>query len=131
MDINFIAVIVSGVLSMVLGFIWYGPLFAKLWMRENKFSAEDVGNGPGVGYLLTFIASMVTAAVTSLLVHRLGVTQVIDGAALGLLLGVGFVATTFLTNYIFSQKSFKLYAIDAGYQVIYILIASVVTTLIR
>jgi hypothetical protein len=32
-SINVWAVLVSGVLSMVLGFIWYGPLFGKKWME--------------------------------------------------------------------------------------------------
>lgn len=33
MEINFGAVIVCAVLAMVIGSIWYGPLFGKVWMR--------------------------------------------------------------------------------------------------
>ena len=45
MQINFLAVLVCGVLSMVLGFIWYGPiLFGKKWMEVmgvNKMTEEQ------------------------------------------------------------------------------------------
>lgn len=33
MEINFVAVIVCAVLGMVIGSIWYGPLFGKAWMK--------------------------------------------------------------------------------------------------
>lgn len=33
MQINYFAVIVCAVLSMGLGFVWYGPLFGKKWME--------------------------------------------------------------------------------------------------
>lgn len=33
MDINYLAVLVCGVLAMAIGFIWYGPLFGKKWLQ--------------------------------------------------------------------------------------------------
>lgn len=131
MDINFVAVIVSGVLNMVVGFFWYGPVLGKAWMKEVGLTEKDVANGPGAGYLYTFLAALFSAAVTSLLVHRLGITNVADGALLGGLLGTGYVGTTFLSNYVFAQKSVRLYFIDAGYQILVIILAAVVATLIR
>ncbi len=131
MDISLLAVVLAGVASMVLGFVWYGPLFAKAWMREVGLRMEDINAGPGVGYLLTFIAAMVSAAVTSLLVHRLAVVQVGDGLMLGLILGVGYVGTTFMSNYVFARKSMQLYLIDAGYQILNITVAAVIATLVR
>jgi hypothetical protein len=34
MDIHYWAVLVSAIVSMIIGSIWYGPLFGKLFMRE-------------------------------------------------------------------------------------------------
>lgn len=131
MQVNIIAVIVIGVVSMLLGFVWYGPLFANAWMEGVGLTKDDVKTGPGVGYLITFIAAMLMAATTSQLVHMLNVSNWVDGLALGALLGVGYVATTFATNYIFAMKSLKLYMIDAGYQVLLITLAGMIATLIR
>jgi hypothetical protein len=33
MEINYWAVLVCGVLAMVIGSIWYGPLFGKRWLQ--------------------------------------------------------------------------------------------------
>ena len=33
MEINYLAVLVASILSMVLGALWYGPLFGKKWME--------------------------------------------------------------------------------------------------
>lgn len=33
MEINYLAVLVASILSMVLGALWYGPLFGKKWMQ--------------------------------------------------------------------------------------------------
>jgi hypothetical protein len=32
-EINYWAVLACGVASMILGFVWYGPLFGKKWMQ--------------------------------------------------------------------------------------------------
>lgn len=31
--VNYLAILVAAVLSMVLGFLWYGPLFGKEWTK--------------------------------------------------------------------------------------------------
>ena len=31
--INYLAVLVCAILAMALGFVWYGPLFGKKWMK--------------------------------------------------------------------------------------------------
>lgn len=131
MQISILAVIIIGVLSMALGFVWYGPLFGKPWMKEVGFTEEDIKNGPGVGYLFTFIAAMVMGAVTSLLVHLFNITALADGAAFGALVAIGYIGTSFATNYIFTDKSLRLYLIDFGYQGLFVVLASIVATLVR
>lgn len=33
MEINYLAVLVCGVAAMIIGFIWYGPIFGKKWLQ--------------------------------------------------------------------------------------------------
>jgi len=130
MQISLIAALLTGVASLVLGFIWYGPLFAKAWSKEVGLSEAEM-KGAGIGYLIAFASSTFLGGVTSFLVNMIGITAVMDGAALGLLLAAGYVATTFATNYIFAKKSIHLFLIDAGYQTILVVIAGVIAALIR
>ena len=32
-QVNWIAIVIVAVFNMILGTLWYGPLFGKLWMR--------------------------------------------------------------------------------------------------
>ncbi len=32
-EVNYLAIIVGAVFSMILGAIWYGPIFGKKWME--------------------------------------------------------------------------------------------------
>ena len=42
MQVNFLAIIVCAVVSMIVGTIWYGPLFGKKWMKHFNFTKEDI-----------------------------------------------------------------------------------------
>lgn len=41
-EINYLAVLVCGIAAMVLGFIWFGLLFEKLWMNVCGTSSDDL-----------------------------------------------------------------------------------------
>lgn len=46
-DINYLAVIAAGVASMVVGSLWYGPLFGRKWValsgRRRAFKIRGAG----------------------------------------------------------------------------------------
>jgi hypothetical protein len=58
----------------------------------------------------------------SILIGRIGVTMVQGGVKLGALIGLGFAAPITLTANVFSDKSLAAYLIDAGYQVVYLIV---------
>ena len=63
-DINFLAVLVATIVSMVLGALWYSPiLFGKLWAKLSKFTEEDIEKAKKKGmtknYILNFISLFV------------------------------------------------------------------------
>ncbi len=41
MEVNYYAIGVCAILSMVIGFIWYGPLFGKKWAEIIGTSSQD------------------------------------------------------------------------------------------
>ena len=115
--INYLAVVVSTALTFVIGFIWYGPLLGKSWMKEIGLTEEDakkasMGKVFGTAFILTFIMSWNLAAFIG------PKADFAFGLFAGLAAGVGWVATSIGVVYLFSQKSLKLFFIDAGYQVV-------------
>lgn len=65
MQINFWAVLVAAVSSMVVGSIWYGPLFGKVFMKAmgmDQWSPEkkaEMKKSMALTYVWQFIASLV------------------------------------------------------------------------
>lgn len=42
MEINYLAILVCGILAMIVGFVWYGPLFGKKWLEVVGATALDL-----------------------------------------------------------------------------------------
>ncbi len=42
MEMNIIPIIVAALATLTVGFVWYGPLFGKAWMKENNFTEAEL-----------------------------------------------------------------------------------------
>jgi hypothetical protein len=115
-SINWFAVLVSLVVNMIIGALWYGPLFGKPWMKELGLTMEDVEDTSGMGaaYGLAIFNSFVMAFVLANVITWAGVSGVISGALLGLVIWVGFTGFTFATTHAFEGRSLRLWAINSG-----------------
>lgn len=54
-SINYLAVIVSMIVAMVIGFLWYGPVFGKMWIHLMDFTSEhmEAAKTKGMSYSRT------------------------------------------------------------------------------
>ena len=112
--INWLAVIVCVVVSMVSGFIWYHPkMFFPAWWAGIGKSGEP-GNPNPMIYVLTILAALVQAVFVALLLNTMGSTSPASGALAGFMLWMGFVAPTNLVNKLFAGHGLKVWAIEAG-----------------
>jgi hypothetical protein len=81
MEMNFYIFFVAALIPLIIGFIWYGPLFGNAWMKEIGFTKESLA---GQNMVLTFILSYVFSFLIAffllfLVVHQMGITQVLQG----------------------------------------------------
>jgi hypothetical protein len=117
---NLLAILLAAASGFMVGGLWYGPLFGKVWQRESGLSdAEIEQTNPLNLYGLTFAFSIVSAIFLGHLLSATGVTKphVIMMISAGIALG--FIAPAIGTNYLFGRKSGKLFAIDAGYWIVF------------
>ena len=43
MSVNYLAVVVAAVVSIIIGSLWYSPLlFGNVWMRLQRFTKKDM-----------------------------------------------------------------------------------------
>lgn len=129
-DVNLMAVLVCGVASMIIGYLWYSKmLFGKTWMKLSGVSETDMkkanSNMP-VLYGTMFIASLVMAYVLAHFAKYAGALTLTDGVVAGFWAWLGFVATTMLTNVLYEGKPVKLYLINTGYQLVTLVVMGMI-----
>jgi hypothetical protein len=62
LQINWLAIILSGLIPMAVGTLWYGPLFGKAWQREAGVSDETIkGSNMGLIYGVSTLFSLMFA----------------------------------------------------------------------
>ncbi|NJM93094.1 MAG: DUF1761 domain-containing protein [Rhodospirillaceae bacterium] len=118
LDINWLAVVIAAVVTFVLGGLWYGPLFGKVWRAAEGQTETQPGHQkhPAFVYGLSFALMLIAAAVLAV---ALGPDPNVQRSfVVGLVVGVGWVATSFGVNYLFAGRRLALFAVDAGYNVV-------------
>lgn len=123
--INLLAVLVAAIANMILGYIWYMPLFGKMWMRLNGMSSESMsGQKKGMTsmYIIMFIGALITAYVLAG-VHIFASTYLnIGGIDSGILAGfmswLGFAMPVTVNYTLTSNRSWKLWSINAGFYLV-------------
>ncbi|MEM8566623.1 MAG: DUF1761 domain-containing protein [Bacteroidota bacterium] len=116
LTLNWLAIVVATISTFVIGAIWYGPVFGKVWMQENGFTEEDLKEANMAKiYGTAFILELVMAVNLALFLKGLSVQ---DGLLYGFFTGFGWVAMAMGVNYLFSRNSIRLWFIDSFYFVI-------------
>lgn len=111
-EVNLWAVLLAAMSSFMLGGLWYSPaLFGKTWMVEAK-AAEQAGH-PGKVFGGAFVLSLLAAYVFALFLGPK--PQLAFAVGAGAAAGSCWVAASFGINYLFAQRSLKLWLIDGGY----------------
>ena len=116
-SINWLAVVAAAASAFLLGGLWYGPLFKRAWCRETGIDPDSASKRhPARIFAIAFACSLAAAFAFAWFLGA----QPTPGKALhaGVMIGLAWVATSFGINYAFAQRSFKLWAIDAGYHVL-------------
>jgi hypothetical protein len=122
-------IILAAVAVFIIGFVWYGPLFGKLWMKLNKLSKKQCADGKKnmpqkmgamivsiliMAYVLnTFVSGSISAALTT-----------------GFLIWLGFYATNQLSPVLWKGTAIKAYLLDIVYTLVMIEAAAVILVLI-
>ena len=68
-DLNYLAILVAGISNMVIGFLWYGPIFGKMWMGLIGKTADELSSNPII-YVVSFLLSLLMAVVLSIFIHH-------------------------------------------------------------
>lgn len=138
-NINFLAVFISAIAAMAVGSGWYSlsSPTGKLWLKELGFkepTPEENKKMAGMmmkSMLIYFVGVLVTMYVYF---HMLATYKTVDypmalqGAFWTWL---GFFAAPGISPVVFERKSWKLFAVNQGFNLIMLAIASVIFVAMR
>ncbi len=121
-SISLLGVLGAMVLSIAIGFIWYGPLFGKQWIGLMGWKPEEADKkkqqGMGTSYMMLAIASLVSAYILGNFVRIAGAVTAWEGFTVGLWASIGFAAPILLSAVLWEGKPWKLYILNVGYQLV-------------
>lgn len=119
MRVSWAAVVVSAVVYWVLGALWYGFLFAKPYVALEHLTDEQMKSAnPVLPYIITFVLNLLIAFVLAQICLWRNANTASRGAALGILLWIGFVGPVTFTTYMYEMRPMELFAINQFYSLV-------------
>jgi hypothetical protein len=120
MKTNYIAIFVCAVAYWLLGGLWFALLFNKPWMALEGVTEEQArASGTTIApFVISFILNLLIAYVLSQLCLWRNATTAARGAALGILLWIGFVGPITYTTYLYEMRPWQLFAINQFYPLV-------------
>jgi hypothetical protein len=120
LHLNYLHVLVVALAGFLIGWLWFGVLFGRVWMAEMKISREaaDAVKAQGMakfmlgGFALTLLGTFGLAALVA--AHH--VPNWKHGAAYGMFIGACVAAARVVNGGIWESKSLKLHAINAAHE---------------
>ena len=117
-----LGIVLSIVATYVVGFIWHGPLFGKLWMKYNKMTPPKKGEMkfsmmlPGLSASL--VQTFVQAAVMGRSFEILYLPSVGHALLIATLLWLPFTGLVIVNSYAWEGKRVGHMCLTAGYYLV-------------
>ena len=126
--INYFAVLVAWLISVVIGGFWYSPAgFGKQW---SKLSGVDMMKTPKAetSRAIKFVAlsCLLQSFVFALILNSLNVENVLQGLAASIVIWFGFTALTTVGNTLYQRQSWSFWWLNASYFLVIMIINGVI-----
>ncbi len=124
--INWVAVIVVGLIYFAIHFFWYFPFaFGNMWLKlvgkESEPKSKIIRDT-----IIMIPTSIITVLVIAYMIEVTGMTDIGSATLLSLILWVGFVATIGINQNNFNDRGIKLFLLEYGFYLIGFLIAGII-----
>ena len=116
------AVIIAAVVKFAIGSVWYTALFGKRYRALMGVPEGSSTEGLGPAMVVQIVGDLVMAYVLARFIGHYGATGLVNGAFIGFMAWLGFVATIMVGSIFYEKKPAELVAITAGYQLVGIVV---------
>ena len=136
LNVSIWVIIISGVVNMVGGMLWYGPLFGKPWMKGMGIDPDDaekikeMQKDAGPGYIFSLIFALVFGYALDLVVNTLALPNFFITLAAVLVIYVGFSVGNTIKSMLWGETSKTVFAINTAFEVFYVVVLTIVAYLL-
>ena len=134
-DLNLVGVVVAFFVSFISGAIWFGPkTFYPIWMKAKGNSSGQLSstqNKPALLFGGTILGVLIQTFNLAIIINSISKNSnlnLIDGAGVGLALGVGISMFSSLSHRLFGGESLKVWIIETANDAINLTIAGAIIT---
>ncbi|MGA3264370.1 MAG: DUF1761 domain-containing protein [Terracidiphilus sp.] len=128
---NLWAVLVAALIQWVLGALWYSLLFRKPWMAVVGHKPDKKPKDAAVAMISSFIGGLILSFVLAHVVYWASARNWHRGAVIGFICWLGFIAAPLFAQHLYEKRPCKLFAINAGYWLLALVISGVVLAVWR
>ena len=114
-EIQPVPVVVAGVVTFLLGGLWFGPFFGRPWATAVGIDPDAIH--PSV-FLVGGLTYLLLAAAISLIGGWVGLSSVLDGLVLGFAIWLGVAFALGFNVAAFAGRPMSALTIEAGYQLV-------------
>ncbi|MEA2166367.1 MAG: hypothetical protein QOK37_4494 [Thermoanaerobaculia bacterium] len=133
--VNYLAILVSGVVIFILGGLWYSVIFKKTWIALMGIPEEKMKEGSGgampVLFLMAFLCALVQSYILAIIINHFTPFSCVRGAMVGTICWVGFAAPTSFATAIFSMTKKQLWLINSAYNLVSFIAAGMILSVWR
>lgn len=120
-NVNWLAVVLAGLSSMVVGSIWYAkPVFGTTWAKlaklDDKTMAKGAGRALSIALLMSFLTAFVLAHVAVLSKEFFGTSELSAALNSAFWLWLGISTTTVVVHDVFEHRPARLTFLTIGNQ---------------
>lgn len=124
--VNWLAIVGATVVAMIIGSLWYGPLFGKQWMKLVKLSKKDVAKEwkkpMAVMVAMAFLQALIVKHFIVFVAYFYAdMSQLSLGILTGFWLFAGISLPLVLASNMFARRHINLSYIEAGNQFVTLL----------
>lgn len=130
-SINYIAVVLATLSSMLIGSIWYTPkVFGNYWIKVTGVTMSGNGKDAIRPILITVVVSFITAWVlagaVSISFEFYGGSFLVNSLLTALILWAGFTAARFITHDAFDGRPTGLTVLNVAHELVTIMVMALI-----
>ena len=118
-ELNFIAIIVAGVINYAIGALWYSPLlFINVWMSSQRRSKEEMSKGMTKAMIGGAVAALLTALGVGYVIALAQPAGLVEAVQLAFFLWIGFLLPIATYALVYEGQHKNAFLLFVSYQLL-------------